>query len=347
MQSNIIKRSIGPVLFIIFNIVIVTWLLSSFPRVLILHSYEPNYLWTKSINNHLDIGLRERQYIKYQYYYMDSKQYYNEQIEKTSLRAIKNYAPDLIIAFDDNAQKLLSKHISELPEDTKIIFSGVNGYVDKYDYNGKDNITGIFERKPVNGVIFALSQFNQSNNTPDHKALTLLTDSSTSSLIDIEILQQADWQDFNFSADSVSTFAQWQQYIRQIDPERVNYLLVAGYRKLIDQTVATADRKIYVDHQTVADWTQENSPVPVIALNAFGAQDGFAFAIGSSAAEQANEPLLMMDDILRRKTKPSDIPYRYGQYYTVAINDRASKNFNYSIPVYFYSFAASANSIYR
>lgn len=346
MQKTVAKQIVGPILFIIFSIAALTWLLSGFPRVLILHSYEPSYLWTKSINSYLEPGLRARPYMRYQFYYMDSKFHYDEQIKKTTWRAIKNYAPDLIIAFDDNAQDLLSTHLSDLPQDTKIIFSGVNGYVDKYDYNGRENITGVFERKPVNGVVFALSQFNLVNDTPDKQSLLLLTDGSNSSRIDIETLQNEDWQDFDFQAESVTTFTQWKDFISAIDDQRLDYLLVAGYRKLVDDEVTSGDRDRHVNLETVVEWTQENSPVPVIALNTFGAQDGFAFAIGSSAAEQANTPLLMMDQILKDQTEPIHIPYQYGQYYTVAINDAAAKRFGYEIPIYFYSFAAAANNVY-
>lgn len=277
---------------------------------------------------------------------MNSKRYYNQQVEKTSLRAIKNYSPDVIIAFDDNAQKLLSKYMGELDKNVKIIFAGVNGYVDKYNYNGKENITGVFERKPVAGAIAAINQFNALNNTPYNKSLFLLTDNNTSSKLDREILGQENWKDYKFASNSVSTFDEWKKFIKEINKDQVHYLLVSGYRKLRNSITSSGKNK-YASTHIVAQWTQENSPVPVIALNSFAAGDGFSFSIGSSPAEQANVPLAMMDKILKQNIKPIDIPYKYPEYYSVAINTKAINNFKFEIPELFYSFAASANNIHE
>ena len=340
------RQFVGPAIFLLLNALALTWLLSTFPKVLILHSYTPDYTWTKSINHYLEPGLIKRSYIKYKYYYMNSKTYYNAQVEKTTLRAINDYAPDLIIAFDDNAQKLLSKYRDKFAADTKIIFSGVNGGVDKYNYPNDAKVTGVFEHKPIAGLIYVASLLNNTMHENRAKSFHFLADKSNSSHRNIDIMRKANWHGADFTASTVDTFEQWQNFVRSIDAKKIDYLLVSGYRKLQQQQKGNNGKTIFVDPKTVAQWTQQHSPVQIIGLNSFSAEDGFSFAIGSSAAEQATEPLVMMDKILQQGISPGDIPYHYPEYFTVAINASTAQQMQQNIPVIIKSFAAASNTVY-
>lgn len=333
------KSTIGPIIFIILCISSFG-LIANLPKVMILHSYTDSYSWTNSINKFLTKELNDRQYLKYDFYYMDSKQRYDSKIEKRTMKAVRDYNPELIIAFDDNAQKFISKNFDKIPSKTKIIFAGVNGYVDKYNYKDKKNVTGVFEHKPVDGLLYIISIINKQNNTQDYKNITLLSDNSNSAQIDKEILLQESWQDFNFSVKNVSTFKQWQDFILSIDKEETNYLLISGYRKLADENGN------YVDYKEVVKWTNENSPIKIIGLNFFAAMDGFALSIGSSPAEQVSLALNMMDKILKDNISPSDIPYETPSTYSIAINDKVAKRLKYKIPLILKSFAKESNNFF-
>ncbi|SMM99489.1 ABC-type sugar transport system, ATPase component [uncultured Candidatus Thioglobus sp.] len=254
---------------------------------------------------------------------------------------IAQYDPDLILAVDDNAQHFLAK--KHLDTGVNIVFAGVNGEVDRYNYIGKKNVTGIFERKSILGISFVLNALNEYNHTEDKKNITLLLDSSNSSKQDKNHLTQRDWGDFNFNIRQVETFAQWQQFIHSLARNKVDYLLVSGYRKL--QTAN--DPNQYVDYKTVVEWTQAHSSVPIIALNIFSAQDGFALAVGSSPFEQANVSLEIIDKILIKKMTPKDIAFVTPHLYSIGINKTALKKAKYKLPVFIESFAEGTDNVYE
>ncbi|SMM97759.1 ABC-type sugar transport system, ATPase component [uncultured Candidatus Thioglobus sp.] len=272
---------------------------------------------------------------------MNSKHHYNNNTELFADQVIAQYDPDLILAVDDNAQRFLAK--KHLDTGINIVFSGVNGKVDKYNYIGKKNVTGIFERKSILGILFVLNALNEHNHTEDKKNITLLLDSSNSGKQDKNYLMQQDWEGFNFNAHQVKTFAQWKEFIHSLAHTEIDYVLVSGYRKL----QAINDAKQYVDYKTVVEWTQAHSSVPIIALNIFSAQDGFALAVGSSPFEQAHVALEIIDKIFIEKITPKDIAFVIPRLYNIGINKTALKKAKYKIPVFIKSFAEAAHNIYE
>ncbi len=339
------RRKIGPVLFI----AVTGWLLylavSNTPTVLILHSYNVDYIWTNLIDAELEDGLRKRPHIKSQFFYMNSKRTYNKATESSTHKVIQRYSPDIIIAFDDNAQVFLSKYY--LDSDIKIVFAGVNGKVHKYNYIDNDNITGIFERKPIDGILFVLSTLNNFYKTPKHTNVTLLGDKTTSSKQDVEYLLTKDWKDFKFTNKFVKRFSEWKTFILSLEKLKTHHLLVSGYRKLLeDDRGGVKNTTRYVHHDEVVKWTLANTKIPILGLNIFAAADGLPLSIGASPTEQAEVALNLVDKILSG-TKPGALTYRYPEYYNIGINETALRNSNFSVPKFFKSFAGSSHNIYQ
>jgi len=128
---------------------------STKPRVMILHSYHPDYAWTREI----DVGLRRvsDSWVDYTvtWHYMDTKKHKDKEwLNRAGIiarRAIDRADPQVLIAIDDFAQSLAAKYYVNKPG-ISIIFGGVNGTVDAYDYNGAKNVTGIFEHKQLQPI---------------------------------------------------------------------------------------------------------------------------------------------------------------------------------------------------
>ncbi len=344
MQSiQVDKKIIGPIIFIIFSILFLYSIISSTPKILILHSYDSGYIWTHIIDKSLYSELKKRQGLRTRFFYMNSKFIYNKATEISTQKVIEQYDPDLIIAFDDNAQKFLSRYY--LNSGIKIIFAGVNGGVEQYNYIGNKNITGIFERKPVQGILFILRQLNYHHEEHDRENLMFLVDSSASSKKDINFLKSKDWKEFSFISKSVTTFDEWKQQIFSLKPNNIDYLLLSGYRKLVtgEQDGITQ----YASYKEVVKWTNENVNIPILALNIFAAEDGLPLAIGSSAYEQVSTALEMADKIFNKNTYPGNIPYEYPKFYSVSINKTSMLKAKYAIPSFLESFAGSSHNIYE
>lgn len=344
MQNIIVdKKIIGPIIFIIFTVSFLYSVISKTPKVLILHSYNADYIWTYLLDKNLALGLKKRQNIRVKTFYMNSKFVYNRATELSSLKIIQQYDPDIILAFDDNAQTFLSKYY--LDSDIKIVFAGVNSDVEKYNYIGNQNITGVFERKPFSGIKFVLQELNKHYKTPNNNNIALLVDGSNSNKKDSEFLKDKQWDNFNFKTYVVSSFAQWKKFILSMPNRDIDYLLLSGYRKLT--TVKINGIQEYADYADVVSWTKDNTKIPIMALNVFSAKDGFALAIGSSAYEQVYTALDMIDKIIESNIKPYTIPYKYPEFYSISINKTALSESQYSIPKFLEAFAGSSHNIYE
>jgi hypothetical protein len=342
---NFIKyRYLGPILFIIFTLIFFASIILSSPKILILHSYNTGYAWTDLIDKYLQIELRKRPKIRSKFFYMNTKLSYTLSAEKLAMRNINQYDPDLIIAIDDNAQKFLSKYF--LDTEIPIVFAGVGGNVDSYNYNQHDNITGIFERKPLQGILFVLAQLNTYHNSHHRKNVLLLTDETFSAKQDGEYLAEQDWKIFNFSSKTVATFDEWKNAVRALEKNKTDYLLVSGYRKLLLDANASGKEKRYATAEQVGQWTQKNSPVKILAINVFAVQDGFLLSVGDSASEQAQVSIEMAERILYEQIKPSEIPYQYPQFYSIGLNQQALTNNPEDIPLFLKSFSKSSGNIF-
>ncbi len=336
-------RIVGPIIFIIFSILFLYFIISKTPKILILHSYNSEYIWTSIVDKSLRSELKKQQGRRVKFFYMNSKYVYNKATEVSAQKVVEQYDPDLIIAFDDNAQKFLSRYY--LNSGIKIIFAGVNGGVEQYNYINNKNVTGIFERKPITGILFILRQLNYHHDKHHRKGLMLLVDSSNSSKKDAEFLKSKDWKEFKFTSEIAVTFDDWKKQILNIKKRDIDFLLLSGYRKLVVGKKDGVEQ--YADYKKVVKWTNKNTPVPIVALNIFAAKDGFPLAIGSSAYEQVHIALDMANKIFDKNTSPGSIPYRYPKFYSVSINKTSMLKSKYHIPSFLESFAGSSHNIYE
>ena len=122
------------------------------PRILIVHSYLDDYSWVQEINTGLKRFFDGREDVTLRYHYMDLKNHTGEGFQRTSAeiarRTIERWQPNILIIFDDIAQKLVGMHYLDDP-DIGIVYGGVNGDEEDYGYDRASNVTGILERKPL------------------------------------------------------------------------------------------------------------------------------------------------------------------------------------------------------
>ena len=99
------------------------------PRILVLHSYSNDYVWTRQINVGLDRVLGKVQGVDIRYHEMKTKKMsgkgYIDRAGIAAQHAIEVIRPNVIVAIDDNAQKYVAKQYVNNP-DIKIVFAGIN-----------------------------------------------------------------------------------------------------------------------------------------------------------------------------------------------------------------------------
>jgi ABC-type uncharacterized transport system substrate-binding protein len=113
--------------------------------VLVVFSYEQDYLWNEEVREGLEKALKP--YADLTFFYMNTK----VALEQGAEKAAEAYAlyqllhPDGVIAVDDNAQTLFVVPYLKNKTATPVVFCGVNADPESYGYPAK-NVTGVLER---------------------------------------------------------------------------------------------------------------------------------------------------------------------------------------------------------
>ena len=114
-------------------------------RVLVVFSYEADYLWDVEIREGLEKVLNPSADLTF--FYMNTKVALNRGAEKAAeaYALYQRLQPDGVIAVDDNAQTLFVVPYLRNKTKTPVVFCGVNADPETYGYPA-ENVTGILER---------------------------------------------------------------------------------------------------------------------------------------------------------------------------------------------------------
>ena len=114
-------------------------------RVLVVFSYETDYLWDVEIREGLEKALDSSAELTF--FYMNTKVALNKGAEKAAeaYALYQRLQPDGVIAVDDNAQTLFVVPYLKNKTATPVVFCGVNADPESYGYPA-ENVTGILER---------------------------------------------------------------------------------------------------------------------------------------------------------------------------------------------------------
>ena len=342
-------KKLSMFLFFVGALGVFLWVSSNRPKIMVLHSYDEDYIWTTEVNVGLERILAGQSWLRLEYYYMKTKKSkdkdYLRRAGIAARRAIDNFQPDVLISIDDSAQELAAMAYVDDPG-MAIVFAGVNGGTEAYGYPGAKNVTGILERKPVVALVEMLQVLHRQQadmqKKSQHLRVRFLADNGHSARRDAEYLAQSDWGAVQYlGATHVDTFAEWQVAIKQLGSE-VDYLLVGAYRKL------SADKggQAFVNAKDVISWTDDNSAVPMVGMNVFCCEDGTMLSVGISPYEQGEYAANTALNIIRKQLPVAEIPVRLPQQYIVAMRKSALEKRLVEMPKIYEAFARAANYYY-
>jgi ABC-type uncharacterized transport system substrate-binding protein len=322
----------------------VFWVSWQRPTIMVVHSYDRDYAWTREVNIGLSRILDAQNWVRVSTYYMKTKistdEDYLRRAGLAARRAIDAAGPDVLVAVDDAAQELVARHYVDQPG-IRIVFAGINGSIEPYGYPGAANVTGILERKPAAAITECLRLL-----APDRgrgKRVMLLCDQSYSAKSDADYLAEYDWGDINYlGARLVDDFSQWRQAVTEL-AGTVDFLLVGGYRQLRGPN---PDRQ-FVPADEVMGWTEAHAPMPVIGINVFNAEDGAMLAVGVSPFEQGEVAAEMALTLLRTGQAASEMPVRTSRQYVIAMRQSALFRRQLEVPRIFEAFARATNNFYE
>jgi ABC-type uncharacterized transport system substrate-binding protein len=260
-----------------------------------------------------------------------------------AIKAIEDQKPDVVIAIDDYAQKLAAMKFVNHPK-VNIVFAGVNGSVKPYNYEGAENVTGIFERKPVSAIKEAVQLLSREIGISKAR-ITLLTDATLSAQKDGRYLTAFDWAPMSyFTSVPAKDFKTWKDRVLNLK-DKADFLLVGAYRK-VKRQADSPTKKGYVPPEELMAWTEEHSPIPVIGINVFNTEEGAMLSVGVSPYEQGSEAALMARQIIEKKVRPGTIPVKTSQQYVVSFRKSALQRRKVKMPKIFEAFARATDNYF-
>lgn len=127
-------------------------------RVLILHSYYPDYQWTENVMAGMEeVFAAAEEDIQAHVEYMDTKRYHDPHylahiLEEGLQHKLANRSFDMVLVSDNDAFNFAIKHRDDLFAQTPLVFCGVNQFHPAM-IAGIDGITGVVELPSVRGTI--------------------------------------------------------------------------------------------------------------------------------------------------------------------------------------------------
>ena len=331
------------VVFLLLVVLLLFWFKASQPRVLVIQSYDTDYMWTRDV----DAGLRRvfdgNLHYKVQWYYMNTKRHPDADFKRRAgmlaVREIERFRPDLIVAVDDDAQKYAVKEYAKDPN-ISIVFAGINGSVAPYGYHLAKNVTGIYERKPLASLRSMLAEMRDKGGNPLGKRIVHLGDKSASVMEDSKEIEAADWSPFRLAASKhAGTFDEWKRAVAAASAEG-DLILISNYQNVLRQEGLEG----FVPPAEIIEWTEANSLVPVVGMGGYMVEDGGMLAMGASGFEQGDVIARMTMSILDEGASPGDIPQVMPRQYLVYMRQAVMEKHGLTLPDIYEAFSRASNN---
>ncbi len=312
------------------------------PRLLILHSYDTGYSWTRDVDVGIRRVLKEKNDYSVRWFYMDTKRHPWKEFKVNAgtavAKLIDSWQPTVVIAVDDDAQEYAMKSFVNRP-DIKIVFSGVSDSLAHYGYDQANNVTGILERKPYGALKEALLLIAATRSRPGPVRVMFVGDTSESVRNDEKDFRKFDWGPIEvLDSHLPKTFDEWKNAVDFAGKNDVDFIITANYRKILRKREGQA----LVPPQEIINWTEANSTVPLIGTNVFFVDDGGTLAIGTSPYEQGEVAVSMANQILKHGKSTQEIAKRSTQQFVVAMRESGIRKWNIALPTVYEAAARSS-----
>ena len=291
---------------------------STVKKVLVVHSYHPEYEWVSSISRGIKRILESEKDILVETFYMDTQ---NVQSEEKIIRAgkkardiILQWDPDVVITADDNAQEYVGKYYAG-KDRPKIVFCGVSAPINTYGYPAS-NITGVTEKSTIRYAVEFLDK-----NIATLKSVSIISDDSSATLSPLSFARSEIEKMGKkiLSADIAVTFKKWKSRIVSYQQDGTDAILVISYDSVKDEVSGKN-----IASKEIMEWSSSNSKIPIFGLKPDIVDKGGLLSVMTSGIEHGREAALITLGLLNGK-KISDYPVKTAQGVIVLLNKKTAE----------------------
>jgi ABC-type uncharacterized transport system substrate-binding protein len=253
---------------------------AGYKKVLLVHSYSPEYGWVKSITRGVRVVL-DSQNVDLQFFYMDTKNNPGKdwmvQKGNEAKMVIGQWNPDVIITVDDNAQEYVGKNLAQEGK-IPVVFCGVNASPQRYGYPAS-NVTGILELPHFKESMSFLKKVLEKDRP---LRLVVMSDSSVTTDYAFDAMKaQIDFEVDVLDWCKPVTFDEWKRIVKDCQ-SRADAIAVYVYHTVLP----SPDSKQSINPEEIISWTIHNSDIPILGFLPFAAEDGSLCGVLESGMEQ-------------------------------------------------------------
>lgn len=296
-------------------------------RVFILHSYNPEYIWTQNINQGILESLRDLDVV-YDYFYMDAKRRPDkaslDMAAKTALARIAGFSPDVVIAVDDVAQAYVVAPSLKGKSTPQVIFCGLNAPPSLYGFPAS-NVSGVRERWHFREGFALIKRI-----LPSARTIAFLTDASESSDYVTQDMKDDLAQGGPFAlelkhVDSLGSFQEWQRRIIAYQSD-VDVVAFGIYHSLRDERTGKV-----VTPEEAAAWMQSANAKPTLGFADYALSDVLCGVL-EAGNEQGYLAGRMARQVMLDGAPAGELPMRINEKGVIMVNLRIAERLKADIP---------------
>jgi len=325
-MHNFGKRTIQFVLLPLLPIfsLFLSFSLAATPKILVVHSYHEDQLeHVVEMNKGLEVALTGVN-CQLRFFYMDTKRNNTKQWKRTAgleaKRIVSEYRPQVVITFDDIAQKYFAKDYAGKPAPPYFVFSGVNDDPAQYNFPGI-NVTGVIERPNVLESIELLQKIR-----PEVKRLLVIADKSESTDPLIAYCKTLKLPVTVVAYKQPLTLDAWkrvlEQYHDKVDAVGL-YVIRTIARSRADSTK--------VPEKELIRMINEQYKLPTVGFYDSAAESGILCGVSVSMMEQGHAAGQIARGLLEGK-KPGDFMIKPTDHGRIQLNLRTAEYLGIDIP---------------
>ena len=322
-------------------------------RILVLHSYHPEYAWTRDITlgwkRQVDVGNKGT----IRYHYMDTKRFPDPESKKkaaiSALNLIQRWRPNIIVTIDDDAQILVGTKFVDDPS-VSIVYAGVNNDPAKYGYFKANNVYGVKENLVLTPFREALDQHQRIKGSDDSVRIAHISDWSSFSRSVSESVRSFNWgkHKLSFSLEC-QTFDEWKQALLRANDE-ADVVFITNYHTLlpVSRLQVDAEKKVRtVSGPDVIRWAVDNVEKPMFGAWGFLVEDGGMMSLSVSPFEQGEKAAELTNALIDGEFIPKDRRHLLNNEVLVFLMPKRMHKWEWTMPNIYSSFARATGNLYR
>ena len=288
-------------------------------RILLVHSYHPEYPWVAAITAGVQHELAGTG-AELDVFYMDTKvrtsEAWKQEAGRLAQQRLAASRPDVVITADDNAQQYFAQELAG--DSLAIVFCGVNADPSLYGFPAP-HVTGIIERPHF------IQTLGLARRLGSIRRIAMLSCDDETSRGAFSAMKQADLDVEVTEWLLTNSFPQWQDAILRWNGA-VDAIGIYMYHTLHDTTTGVS-----MDPGQVVSWTSQAATVPTLGFFDFAIENGLLIGQVESGFEHGQRAAHYALEILRGRS-PGSLPVRRADAGVLMVNKTTARRLGIALP---------------